>query len=62
MGLFIGQLLTSTMKKKENRGGARPGAGRPKTKEDTVVIRVPVSLVPKIKAMIAKHATSQRLK
>lgn len=44
------------MKKgKENRGGARKGAGRPKTKEDTVVMRVPKSLVPKVKSMIEKH-------
>ena len=39
----------------ENRGGKRKGAGRPKTKEDTVVIRVPKSLVPKVKEMIIKH-------
>lgn len=43
------------MKKKDNRGGKRPGAGRPKTKEDTVVIRVPKSLIQKVKEMIAKH-------
>lgn len=46
-------------KKKENRGGARKGAGRPKTKEDTVVIRVPKSLVPKIKELIKKHSPKQ---
>lgn len=39
-------------KKKENRGGARKGAGRPK-KEDTKVIRVPVSKVKEIKHLIS---------
>lgn len=48
-------MLKKGESKKENRGGKRPGAGRPKTKEDTVVMRVPKSLVPKVKEMIAKH-------
>lgn len=42
------------MKKKENRGGTREGAGRPKIKEDTVVIRVPKSLQEKVKDLIKK--------
>jgi hypothetical protein len=33
-------------------GGKRKGAGRPRTKEHTVVMRVPKSLVPKVKKMI----------
>lgn len=39
-------------------GGARKGAGRPKTKEDTVVMRVPKSLVPAVKKLIKKKLTS----
>ena len=39
----------------ENRGGVREGAGRPKTKEDTKVMRVPLSLVPNVEKLIAKH-------
>lgn len=42
-----------TMKKK-NRGGKRKGAGRPKTKEDTKVMRVPVSKVEEVKNVIKK--------
>lgn len=34
------------------RGGPRPGAGRPK-KEPTVRIRVPVSMVDRVKAFMA---------
>lgn len=41
-----------TKKKKEKRGGYREGAGRPKVKEDTVVIRVPVSKVDAVKKLI----------
>lgn len=41
-------------KKKENRGGTRKGAGRPKTKEDTKVMRVPVSKVDEVKKVINK--------
>lgn len=37
-------------------GGARKGAGRPKTKEDTVVMRVPKSLVPAVKKLIKKKS------
>src|SRR5690606_19281773 len=33
-------------------GGARKGAGSPKTKEDTVVIRIPVCVVDKVKMLI----------
>lgn len=40
-----------------SRGGARPGAGR-KKKEPTVVIRVPVSLVDDIRALISSHIDS----
>ena len=47
--------LTKSYLKTFGRGGKRKGAGRPKTKEDTVVMRVPVSLVSKVKEMIVKH-------
>lgn len=40
--------------KEENRGGAREGAGRPK-KEPTVFMRIPKSLVARIKKIISKH-------
>jgi hypothetical protein len=43
------------MKKALTHGGKRKGAGRPKTKEDTIVMRVPKSLVPKVKEMIERH-------
>ncbi|WP_277868898.1 hypothetical protein [Vibrio splendidus] len=36
------------VKLKKGRGGARKGAGRPKTKPDTKVLRVPVDLVDEI--------------
>lgn len=39
--------------KKKKRGGKRIGAGRKKTKEDTKVIRVPVSKVEEIKKITA---------
>lgn len=38
--------------KKKPHGGARKGAGRPKTKEPTVVMRVPESLVSKVREII----------
>ena len=38
--------------KKIKQGGAREGAGRPKVKEDTVVMRVPLSLVDSVKQLI----------
>lgn len=41
-------------KKKETRGGKRKGAGRKKTKEDTKVIRVPLSKVEEINKLIKK--------
>lgn len=50
------------MKKKDNRGGYREGAGRKlgvKFKEATVVMRVPVSLVAKVKALIAGSRKKQ---
>lgn len=37
---------------KGQHGGKREGAGRPKTKEPTKVMRVPLSLVPKVKQWI----------
>ena len=40
---------------KNKRGGARLGAGRPKEKPDTVVIRVPVVVVDKIKQLIQDY-------
>lgn len=45
---------TQTMAKKSPHGGTRPGAGRPKTKEDTVVMRIPVSKVEAVKKLIQK--------
>ena len=39
---------------KKKRGGKRKGAGRPKTKEDTKVMRVPVSKVEEVKTIIKK--------
>ncbi len=45
------------MTKKTNAGGSRPGAGRPKGtgkyKEATCALRVPMSLLPQIKDLIA---------
>lgn len=41
--------------KKENRGGKRERAGRPK-KEDTVVMRVPISKVEAVKKLISKSS------
>lgn len=40
--------------KESKRGGKRKGAGRPKTKEDTKVMRVPVSKVEDVKNLIAR--------
>lgn len=40
--------------KKPTHGGKRKGAGRPKTKEDTKVIRVPVSKLDEVKKLIKK--------
>ncbi|MGI9920354.1 MULTISPECIES: hypothetical protein [Vibrio harveyi group] len=37
---------------KMGRGGARKGAGRPKTKPDTKVMRVPVDLVEEVQNLI----------
>ncbi len=42
----------SKKSKKIKQGGAREGAGRKKTKEDTVVMRVPISLVETVKQLI----------
>ncbi|MGL6121658.1 MAG: hypothetical protein ACRC1W_01215 [Shewanella sp.] len=38
---------------KIKQGGARKGAGRKKTKENTTVMRVPISLVETVKQLIA---------
>lgn len=40
-------------RKQDRRGGKRPGAGRPKVKEDTVVMRIPVSKVDEVKKLIS---------
>jgi hypothetical protein len=40
--------------KKTTHGGKRKGAGRKKTKEDTKVMRVPVSKVDEVKKLISK--------
>jgi len=40
--------------KKKTHGGKRKGAGRKKTKEDTKVMRVPVSKVDEVKKLISK--------
>jgi hypothetical protein len=40
------------LKKKSNHGGKRKGAGRPKTKEPTKVMRVPISKVEAVKKLI----------
>lgn len=39
---------------KKKRGGKRKGAGRPKTKEDTKVMRVPVSKVEEVKKLVKR--------
>lgn len=40
------------MKKNQTHGGARKGAGRPITKEPTVVMRIPISKVEAVKKLI----------
>lgn len=45
--------IMKTKPKKDSRGGARAGAGRPK-KEDTVIMRIPVSKVDEVKKIISK--------
>ena len=40
---------------KMGRGGARKGAGRPKSKPDTKVMRVPVDLVDEIQKIIDNY-------
>lgn len=37
---------------KKQHGGARKGAGRPVTKEPTVVMRIPISKVEAVKKLI----------
>lgn len=39
---------------KKKRGGKRKGAGRPKTKEDTKVMRIPESKIEQVKKIIKK--------
>jgi hypothetical protein len=38
--------------KRKNNGGPRKGAGRPKTKEPTKVMRIPLSKVEAVKKLI----------
>lgn len=38
--------------KKKPHGGARKGAGRPVTKEPTIVMRIPISKVEAVKMLI----------
>lgn len=38
--------------KKKRHGGARKGAGRPITKEPTIVMRIPISKVAAVKKLI----------
>jgi hypothetical protein len=42
--------------KKPTHGGARKGAGRPKTKEPTKVMRVPLPLVPLFTELIEEYS------
>jgi hypothetical protein len=42
------------MIQKNKRGGKRKGAGRPKTKEPTKVMRIPNSKVDEVKTLINK--------
>lgn len=46
--------------KKETHGGKRKGAGRPKTKEDTKVMRVPLSKVEEVIKVIKRQERSVR--
>ena len=41
---------------KKSHGGKREGAGRPKTEEPTVVMRIPVSKVSEVKKLINKKS------
>jgi hypothetical protein len=41
-------------KPKQPHGGKRKGAGRPKTKEDTVVMRIPKSKVEEVEKLLKK--------
>lgn len=40
--------------RKKKRGGKRIGAGRPKTKESTKVMRIPISKTDEVKKIISK--------
>ena len=52
---YLASLNLLQMKKtKPTHGGKRKGSGR-KPKEPTVVMRIPVSLVEKVKALIEKY-------
>lgn len=41
--------------KKKPHGGARKGAGRPITKEPTIVMRIPISKVEAVKKLLKKE-------
>ncbi|MFA0050456.1 hypothetical protein BCT97_018415 [Vibrio breoganii] len=45
---------------KQSHGGKRDGAGRPKGKTQTQVMRVPVELVDEVKELINKHKQEVR--
>lgn len=45
----------------KNRGGSRPGAGRPKS-EKTKVMRIPISLVPTVEKLIKEKKLSIKMK
>jgi hypothetical protein len=47
------------MKAKPTHGGKRKGAGRPK-KEPTKILRVPASIIPKVKKLIHDHIQNQK--
>lgn len=47
-------ILVHLSMQKKKRGGKRKGAGRPKTKEDTKVMRVPLSKVETVNKIIKK--------
>lgn len=48
--------------KNKSHGGARKGAGRPVTKEPTVVMRIPLSKVEAVKKIIETPQKSPRPK
>jgi hypothetical protein len=46
--------------KNKSHGGARKGAGRPVTKEPTVVMRIPKSMVEAVKKLISPKGKLQQ--